>query len=136
MSMKPVMRHEDFFEGIHWLARSRRRRFRIGDLMVTVAMTAIGLSAISLPDLTGGERLFLAVVAVVFLGLLWAHWGVASIPTVWAWPGVNVLIGVVSSLMALSMFVCLILLGLVFPQGAALLSVLMLLQVVYLTTWE
>jgi hypothetical protein len=34
------------------------------------------------------------------------------------------------------MFVCLILLGLVFPQGAALLSVMMLLQVVYLTTWE
>ena len=32
--------------------------------------------------------------------------------------------------------ICLILLGLVFPQGAALLSVMMLLQVVYLTTWE
>ena len=44
--------------------------------------------------------------------------------------------GVFSSLMALLMFVCLFLLGLVFPQGAALLSVMMLLQVVYLTTWE
>ena len=44
------------------------------------AMTAIGLSAISLPDLTGGERLFLGVFALAFLGLLWAQWGLASIP--------------------------------------------------------
>jgi hypothetical protein len=135
-SVEPTMGREDFFEGIHWLARSRRRRFRIGDLMVAVAMTAIGLSAISLPDLAGGERLFLGVLAVVFMGLLWAQWGLASIPAVRTRPGVSILVGVVSSLMALSMFVCLILLGLVFPQGAALLSVMMLVQVVYLTTWE
>jgi hypothetical protein len=105
-------------------------------MMVVVAMTAIGLSAISLPDLTGGERLFLGVVAVAFLGLLWAQWGIASIPASRARPGVSIFVGVVSSLMALLMFVCLFLLGLVFPQGAALLSVMMLLQVVYLTTWE
>jgi hypothetical protein len=134
--MEPAMGREDFFEGIHWLARSRRRQFRIGDLMVAVAMSAIGLSAISLPDMTGGERLFLGVLAVVFLGLLWAQWGLASVPLTRARPEVSIFFGVVSSLMALSMFVCLILLGLVFPQGAALLSVMMLLQVVYLTTWE
>jgi hypothetical protein len=130
------MGREHLFESIHWLARSRRRRFRIGDLMVAVAMTAIGLSAISLPDLTGGQRLFLGVLAVVFLGLLWAQWRLASIPAARTRPGVSIFVGVVAALMALSIFVCLILLGLVFPQGAALLSVMMLLQVVYLTTWE
>jgi hypothetical protein len=135
-STESVMRREDFFEVMHCLARSRRRQFRIGDLMVVVVMTAVGLTAISGPDLAGGERLFLAVVAVGFLGLLWAQWGVASIPTTRARSGINVLLGVVSSLMALSMFVCLILLGLVFPQGVAVLSVLMLFQVVYMTTWE
>jgi hypothetical protein len=49
---------------------------------------------------------------------------------------VSIFIGVISSVMALSMFVYPILLGLIFPQGAALLSVMMLLEVVYLTTWE
>jgi hypothetical protein len=134
--MEPAMGSENLFEGIHWLVRHRRRRFRIGDLMVAIAMTAIGFSAVSLPGLTGGERLLLGVVAVAFLGLLWAQWGLASIPSVRARPSVSVLVGVISSLMALSMFVCLVLLGLVYPQGAALLSVMMLLQVVYLTTWE
>ena len=47
----------------------------------------------------------------------------------------TVLLGVLSSLMALSMFMFLIILGLVFPQGAAILSVMMLIQVVHLTTW-
>jgi hypothetical protein len=104
--------------------------------MVAVAMTAIGLSAISLPDQTGGERLFLGVVAVAFLGLLWAQWRIASIPAARARPGVSIFVGGLSSIMAISMFICLILLGLAFPQGAALLSVMMLLQVVYLTTWD
>ena len=51
-------------------------------------------------------------------------------------PGVVMLLGVLSSLMALAMFVFLVILGLVFPQGAALLSVMMLLLVVYQTTWD
>jgi hypothetical protein len=104
--------------------------------MVAVAVTAIGLSVVSLSDLTGRERLFLGVVVVIFLGLLCAQWGLASIPVARARPGLSLFLGIVSSIMALSMFICLVLLGLVFPQGAALLSVMMLLQVVYLTTWE
>lgn len=44
--------------------------------------------------------------------------------------------GVLSSFLALSMFVFLVILGLVFPQGAALLSVMILIQVMYLTTWD
>ena len=46
------------------------------------------------------------------------------------------IVGVAAAMMALCMFVCLILMGLVFPQAAALLRAMMLLQVVYLTTWE
>ena len=107
--MKTMMEQDVLFDGKHWDAGSRRRRLRIGDLVVTVAMTALGLSAISLPDLTGSERLFLGVFALAFLGLLWSQWGLASIPLARARPGVNILVGVVSSLMALSMFTCLIL---------------------------
>ena len=99
-------------------------------------MTAIGLSADRLPDLTGGERLFLGCVAAVFLGLLWAQWGSRACRLTMARPGVEHVMGVVSSLMALSMFVCLIPRGTCLPQGSCSLSMMMLLQVVYLTTWE
>jgi hypothetical protein len=130
------MGRESFLEGTDWVLRTRRRRFRIGDLMVAVAMTAIGLCAISLPDLTGGERLFLGGVTLVFLGLQWTQWGLASLSANRSRPAKTVALGVLSSLLAMAMFTALVILGLVFPQGAALLSVMILIQVVYLTTWD
>ena len=45
-------------------------------------------------------------------------------------------LGIISSFVAVAMFIAIVILGLVFPQGAALLSVLILIQVVYLTTWD
>jgi hypothetical protein len=129
------MGHDHFLDGTPWLSRPRRRRLRIGDLMVVVAMTALGLTAVCLPELTGGERFLLGALALAFLGLQWAQWGLASIPVANSRPRMTILLGVLSSLMALSMFIFLIILGLAFPQGAALLSVMMLILVVYLTTW-
>jgi hypothetical protein len=130
------MGRDHFLEGTDRLARSRRRRLRIGDLMVAVVMTAIGLSAISLPGQSGSERLFLAAITLTFLALQWAQWGLASTPTHRSRPGMTIILGIISTFLALAMFVVLIILGLVFPQGAALLSVMILIQVVYLTTWD
>jgi hypothetical protein len=130
------MGQHQVLDGPRFRMRSSRRRFRIADLLVGVAMTAIGLSAIGLPDLTGRERSFLGLFATAFLAMLWAQWAVASMPRTVARPALDLVVGLLSALMALSMFVCLILVALVFPQAAALLSIMMLLQVVYLTTWE
>ena len=104
--------------------------------MVAVALAALGFTAVTLPDLSGGEQLFLGLVALAVLGLQWVQWGIASVPAHRLWSGANTLLGILSSLIALFMFVGLILLGLVLPQGAALISVMMLLLVVYLTTWD
>ncbi len=130
------MAHDGFHEGPNWLLSSRRRRLRIGDLMVAVVMTAIGLSAIMHSDMTARSTLLLALFAVGFLALLWAQWGLANISpkrpqTLWVASR-----GILSSILALAMFVVLIVVGLVVPQAAALLSVMMLIQVVYLTTWD
>ena len=130
------MEREDFLEGSNWLLRSRCRRLRIGDLMVAVAMIALGLAAISLPELTGRQRVFLGAAALVFVGLQWTQWGLASIPSSRSWPGMTAVLGTLSAALALMMFATLFILGLIFPQGAALLGVLILVQVVYLTTWD
>jgi hypothetical protein len=128
------MGSEQFLEGTRWLLRSRRRRLRIGDMMVAVIMIAIGLAAVSLPELTNGERLFLGALALLFPGLQWAQWGLAGIPA--TRPVITIVLGALSSIMALAMFIALVVMGLIFPQGAALLSVMMLFMVVYLTTWD
>jgi hypothetical protein len=130
------MGQEQVFDDLRRLARSPRRRFRIGDLMIGIAMTATGLSAVVVPELTSHERFFLGLFAAAFLALLWAQWAIASLRCTVERPVLGTVVGFVSALIALSMFVSLFLVGLVFPQGAALLSVMMLIQVVYLVTWE
>ena len=104
--------------------------------MVAVAMIALGLSATGLAEVTGRGRLILSAVALTFLALQWTQWWLASIPANHSRPGLAVVLGIVSSLLALAMFVVLIIVGLVFPQGAALVSVMILIHVVYLTTWD
>ena len=71
------MEPDYLFRTADWPLRSRRRRVRIGDLMVAVAMTAIGLSVIAVPDLTGVEKRTVGMVAVARLALQWAQWGLA-----------------------------------------------------------
>ena len=48
--------------------------------MTTVALTALGFSAVGLPGLEGNEKLFLGMIALAFLALQWAQWGLAGIP--------------------------------------------------------
>jgi hypothetical protein len=128
------MERELFFDGRPWPLRSRCRRLRVGDVMVAIVLTALGLAAVSPPEMTVGARLFLGAFALSCLGLLWAQWALASIPD--TRPLITTLLGLLSSIIALSMFMCLIALWFVFPQAAALFSVMMLILVVYLTTWD
>ena len=75
------MGRQRLFDGQCFLARSPHRQFRTGDLMIGIAMAALGLSVISLPNLTGRERLFLGLFAVAFLTMLWAQWALVSVPS-------------------------------------------------------
>ena len=50
--------------------------------MTGIAMIALGLAAISLPDLTVRERLFLGLFAAAFLTLLRAQWALANVRSV------------------------------------------------------
>ena len=50
MYLELVMRPEGGFDQEFWFSPLPRRRFRIGDLMIVIAMTALALSAISLPE--------------------------------------------------------------------------------------
>ncbi len=130
------MGREHLLDESKWLVLSRRRRLRLGDLMVAVALAAVALSAGSLSSLAGDRRLGFGLLALVFLGLQAAQWRIASIGPGRVGPGMNSLLCVVSFLMALSTLACLIILGLIFPEGLPLVVGTMVVLAVYLTTWD
>jgi hypothetical protein len=119
-----------------WVLSPHRRRLTIGDGMVVIALAAIGFSTVTLPALSTREKQFLGTFNLGFSGLLFAQWGIAGVSGRRSGPAVHVVLGVVSCGMSLLMFVSLLILGLIIPQGAAFTGVEALLLVVYLTTWD
>jgi hypothetical protein len=130
------MGRDHLLDESNWLLLSRRRRFRIGDLMVAVALTAVVLSVGSLCDQTSDQRLGFSVLAVVFFGLQVTQWGIAGIPPGRVRPAMNALFCILSFLTALLMLACLIILAVIFPEGGALVAGTMIVLAIYLTTWD
>jgi hypothetical protein len=135
-SLEVAMGREHLLDESNWLLLSRRRRLRIGDLMVAVALTAAALSVGSLSNLTSDQRLAFGVLAVVFLGLQVAQWGIAGIPPGRLRPAINALFCIISFLTALLMLACLIVLAIIVPEGLALVVGTMIVLAIYLTTWD
>jgi hypothetical protein len=130
------MGDQHFVPEPRWVLSPHRRRLTIGDVMVVIALAAIGFSTVALPAPSIREKQFLGTFNLGFLGLLFAQWGIAGIPGRRSGPAVHVFLGVLSCSMSLFMFVSLVVLGLIIPQGAAFIGVEALLLVVYLTTWN
>jgi len=130
------MGRDHLLDESNWPLLSRRRRFRIGDLMVAVALTAVVLSVGSIYDPTGDKRLGPGVLALVSLVLQVALWRIASIPPHRVRPALNALFCILSFLMALLMLACLTTLGIIFPEGLTLVVGAIILLGTYLTTWD
>jgi hypothetical protein len=135
-TLETALAREHPLEGSSWLVLSRRRRLTIGDLMVAVALAAFALAAVALADLTTSKRAGFGVVTLIFLGLQAAQWRIASIPAGQFRPRMGTVVGTLSFLVALSMLVCLIILGFIFPGEVPLVIGIMLVLAVYLTTWD
>ena len=130
------MGREHLIEESNWLLLSRRRRLTVSDLMVAVALAALAFSVGSLSNLTNGERLRFGLLTFVFLGSQTAQWRIAGIASGQGRPAAAAVPGVLSFVMALSMLVCLIVFGLLFPAEVPLVVGMMLLLAIYLTTWD
>jgi hypothetical protein len=131
-SMELAMAH---VLGPKWVLSTRRRQVRIGDLMVAVALTSLGISTVTVVEQTG-DKWLMGTFTLAFLVLLVGQRGIARVPLHKFRPAIHTFLAMLSCVVACSMFVALVFLGLIIPQGAALLSVAMLLFVVYLTTWD
>jgi hypothetical protein len=119
--------------GQKWVLSTRRRRVRIGDLMVAVALTSLGISTVTVVEHTG-DKWLLGTFTFAFLVLLVGQRRIAGLSVRKFRPAIHTFLGILSCVVPCLMFVSLVFLGLIIPQGAALLSVAMLLLVVYMTT--
>jgi hypothetical protein len=133
------MRHEHGLEEFPWLRISRPRRLTIGDLMVGVALAALGACGLSMTlrsQWSGGEQSAFGILVLIVLGLQVVQWGLASIPIRRVRAGMNTFLGIVSYFVAMVTYVCLFILAAAFPEGAVLVVVTMLVLVIYRTTWD
>jgi hypothetical protein len=133
------MRREPPLEEFRWLSIARPRRMMIGDLMVGVAVAALAcltLTATLRSELNDGDRAAFGFLVLVLFGLQAVQWKLGSIPADGLESLKNTLLGVVSYLIGMAMFVCLFILACVFAEGAVFVMVTLLILVVYLTTWD
>jgi hypothetical protein len=138
------MGREARFQEFDWVSICRPRRLTIGDLMIGVVLAALGsaLLAVTLQSsLSDDQRTGFGVFALFVLALTAAQRGLASIPgrrlrSGRLRSGLSTLVGIVAYLLAMLTYVGLFIGALLFPEGAALLVVTMLVLFIYLTTWD
>jgi hypothetical protein len=118
---------------------SRPRRFSLRDLMLTVALAALSMTVITLvdrSDIKPGERsAFCAIVAIAFFSL-YCQWPISRVRVGNERSWKSAIPGLFSMMLATVTLVCLVVLSTRFPDASALLMVLMVILVFYLTTWD
>jgi hypothetical protein len=118
---------------------SRPRRFAVRDLMLTVAFAALGMTVITLvdrSDLKPGERpAFCVIVAIAFF-CLYCQWPISRVRAGDERALASAIPGVFSMLLATATLICLIVVSARFPEASALLMLMMVILVFYLTSWD
>jgi hypothetical protein len=133
------MGHERPVDDYRWLWTARPRRLTMGDLMFGIAMAAFGCLALTTTlrsELSDERRVAFGLVALLLFALQAAQWKLGSIPISDPRSGTSVLLGITSYFLAMVMFGCLIALAALFPEGAALVILALIVVVFYLSTWD
>src|SRR5437016_275087 len=102
------MGRDQLLDEFDWLSISRPRRLTIGDLMVGVALAALGscvLAVMLRSQWNDGQRAAFGILTLIVLGFQVAQWGLASIPVRRPRSGMNTLLGIVSSCLAMVTYV-------------------------------
>jgi hypothetical protein len=133
------MGHERPVDEFRWLLTARPRRLNMGDLMFGVALAALGclaLTTVLRSELGDGLRAAFGIVTVLLFAMQAAQWRLGSIPVNDPRSRKCVLLGVASYALAMNMFGCLLALSALFPAGAAIVVVALIVIAFYLSTWD
>ncbi len=133
------MGHEHPVDDYRWLWTARPRRLNLGDLMFGVAVAALGCCALALvlrSELSDERRAGFGVVALLLFAMQAAQWRLGGIPVRDPRSGGSVALGVASYLIAMAMFLGLLAMAALFPDGAAVVVIMLIVTAIYLSTWE
>jgi hypothetical protein len=133
------MGHEHPVDDYRWLWTARPRRLNLGDLMFGVALAALGCCALALvfrSGLSDGLRAAFGAVTLLLFAMQAAQWRLGGIPASDPRSGRHLLLGLASYVLAMAMFVSLLVLAALFPDGAALVILALIVTAIYLSTWE
>jgi hypothetical protein len=133
------MADEPPVDDYRWLWTARPRRLNLGDLMFGIALAAMGCGALALvlrSELGDAQRAGFGVLAVLLFAMQAAQWRLGGVPLRDPRSGGAVALGVASYLIAMAMFAGLLGLAALFPDGAALVVLMLIVAAIYLSTWE
>lgn len=122
-----------------WLWTARPRRLNLGDLMFVVALAALGSSALALvlrSELSDERRAGFGVLTLFLFAMQAAQWRLGGVPVRDPHSGGSVALGFASYAIAMAMFAGLLGLAALFPDGAALVVITLVIMAIYLSTWE
>jgi hypothetical protein len=122
-----------------WLWTARPRRLNLGDLMFGVALAALGCLALVLvlrSELSDGRRAAFGMASLLLFAMLAAQWRLGSVPNNNPRSRRELLLGIASYVLAMAMFLLLLALAALFPDGAALVVLAMVVMAIYLSTWD
>ena len=114
------MGHEQPVDDYRWLWTARPRRLNLGDLMFGVVLAALGCLALSLvlrSELGDRGGAHFGLVALLLFAMQAAQWRLGEHPLRDPHSTSSVLLGVASYVLAMLMFVCLLALAALFPDG-------------------
>lgn len=127
-------------EATRWTWTARPRRLNLGDLMFGVALAALGCLATVLvlrSELGNGLRAAFVFATVLLFAMQAAQWKLGGLPHPAHDPRSRreLLRGIASYLLAMGMFLLLLTLAALFPDGAALVVLTLIVAALYLSTW-
>jgi hypothetical protein len=133
------MGHERPFDDYRWLWTVRPRRLGPGDLMFGVAIAALGCCAMAMvvrSELGVGPRAAFSLVALLLFAMQAAQWRLGGLPAGDSRSGRELALGIASYALAMAMFVLLLAMAALFPDGAAVVVLALVVMALYLSTWE
>jgi hypothetical protein len=133
------MGHERPVDDYRWLWTVRPRRLGLGDLMFGVAVAALGCFAVVLvsrSELGDGPRAAFGLLALLLFAMQAAQWRLGGLPASDSRSRRELVLGIASYLLAMAMFVLLLAMAALFPDGAAIVVLALIVVALYLSTWE
>jgi hypothetical protein len=133
------MDHQHPVDDYRWLWTARPRRLNLGDLMFAVALAALACLALVLvfrSELSDSRRAAFGVVTLVLFAMHAAQWKLGGMPASDLRSRRELFLGIAAYLLAMAMFLLLLALAALFPDGAAVVVIALVVMAIYLGTWE